>query len=58
MGAAVQLVPDSFDGQMSYSVVSYLRKLKKQAKAESEKVVVAISRNRGSEPVRTGSNGM
>lgn len=58
MGTAAQLVPDSFDGQMSYSVVSYLRKLKKQAKAESERIVAAISRNRGSEPARTGGNGI
>ena len=57
MGTAV-LFPDSFDGQMSYSVVSYLRKLKKQAKAESERIVAVISRSRGTEPARTGGNGM
>ena len=30
MGAHPSLVPESFDGQMSYSVTNYLRKLKKQ----------------------------
>ena len=29
MGAP-NLVPDSFDGQLSYSVTNYLKKLKKQ----------------------------
>ena len=32
MGAPGNLITDSFDGQMSYSVTNYLRKLKKQVK--------------------------
>ena len=31
VGGPTNLVPESFDGQMSYSVTSYLRKLRKQA---------------------------
>ena len=30
MGAPTTLVPESFDGQMSYTIANYLRKLKKQ----------------------------
>ena len=30
MGAPTAYVPDSFDGQMSYTISNYLRKLKKQ----------------------------
>lgn len=32
MGAPTALVPDSFDGQMSYTIANYLRKLKKQVR--------------------------
>ncbi len=30
MGAPASIVPDRFDGQLSYMVTNYLRKLKKQ----------------------------
>jgi len=30
MGAPPNLIPDGYDGQLSYSVQTYLRKLKKQ----------------------------
>ena len=37
MGAHPSLVPEGFDGQMSYSITNYLRKLKKQVmKGEKE----------------------
>ena len=37
MGAHPSLVPEAFDGQMSYSITNYLRKLKKQVmKGEKE----------------------
>ena len=31
MGAPLNLIPDGYDGQLSYSIQTYLRKLKKQA---------------------------
>ena len=31
MGAPPNLIPDGYDGQLSYSIQTYLRKLKKQA---------------------------
>lgn len=30
MGTPSNLIPDSFDGQMSFTISNYLRKLKKQ----------------------------
>ena len=30
IGAPSNIIPESFDGQMSYSITNYLRKLKKQ----------------------------
>ena len=44
MGAHPSLVPDSFDGQMSYSITNYLKKLKKQVR----------ERERGGEREREG----
>lgn len=33
IGAPSNIIPDSFDGQMSYSITNYLRKLKKQVRS-------------------------
>jgi hypothetical protein len=57
MGAAPNLVPDSFEFQLSFTVTSYLHKLKKQAKVESERVVAAVSQNRAND-VHKRSNGI
>lgn len=38
MGAPPNLLPDHMDGSMSYSVVSYLKKVKHQAKLEAERL--------------------
>lgn len=38
MGAPQNLIPDHMDGAMSYSVVSYLKKVKHQAKLEAERL--------------------
>ena len=35
-------VPDNMDNCLSYSVVSYLKKLKNQAKLEYEKMVASV----------------
>ena len=36
------LVPDTMDNCLSYSVVSYLKKLKNSAKVEYEKMVASV----------------
>lgn len=38
MGAPNNLIPDHIDGSMNYSVVSYLKKVKHQAKIEAERL--------------------
>ncbi len=43
MGAPGNLISESFDGQMSYSVTSYLRKLKKQVLTDSVMVCVCLT---------------
>ena len=44
MGAH-NLVPDNMDNCLSYSVVSYLKKLKNQAKVEYEKIVASVGQS-------------
>ena len=38
------LVPETLDNCMSYSVVSYLKKLKNQAKTEYEEMVASVGK--------------
>lgn len=52
MGAPPNLVPDHMDGAMSYSVVSYLKKIKHQAKLEAERLTTLHSRTHIPEPVK------
>ena len=59
IGAPNNIIPESFDGQMSYSISNYLRKLKKQGKLESERVFSSISKNIMAEICRRAEgNGM
>jgi len=39
MGAPSNLIPDHMDGSLSYTVVSYLKKVKQQAKNEAERLI-------------------
>lgn len=49
MGAPA-LVPDNLDMCLSYTVSSYLKKLKNQAKAEFDKMVMAVSQTKPQTP--------
>lgn len=46
MGAHHSLVPESFDGTMSYSITNYLRKLKKQSKIDTAELTALVARGR------------
>ncbi|XP_019634858.1 PREDICTED: integrator complex subunit 6-A-like [Branchiostoma belcheri] len=43
MGAP-QLIPDHLDMCLSYSVISYLKKLKQQAKLESDRIIASVGK--------------
>ena len=43
MGAPPNLIPDGYDGQLSYSIQTYLRKLKKQASRAYYNIVYIYS---------------
>lgn len=51
MGAPPNLIPDGYDGQLSYTVQTYLRKLKKQVSMAlyyhiiMEMYVIALGKN-------------
>ncbi|RWS17476.1 integrator complex subunit 6-like protein [Dinothrombium tinctorium] len=42
MGAPPNLVPDSMENCLSYSVLNYLKRLKNQAKVEFDKIVLSV----------------
>ena len=43
MGAPSGIVPDNFPSGLSLEVATYLKRMKKQAKADSEKLLTAIA---------------
>lgn len=51
MGAPSGIVPDNTPGGLSLEVATYLKRMKKQAKADSEKLLVAVA----NKPVTTDS---
>eukprot|EP00731_Ephydatia_muelleri_P030070 Em0021g593a len=52
MGAPPVIIPDTMEGQMSYSVATYLKKLSKQARLESERVVSSVAKSRTGETIK------
>jgi hypothetical protein len=46
LGANPALVPDFFDGQLSPEVTSLLKRLRKQAKLESERIMSIVAKNK------------
>ncbi|OCT95975.1 hypothetical protein XELAEV_18013667mg [Xenopus laevis] len=61
MMGAPNLMPDSMEYGLSYSVVSYLKKLSQQAKVESDRVIGSIGKKFPQETgikVRSGSNAL
>ncbi|KAM4700517.1 integrator complex subunit 6 isoform 2-T2 [Discoglossus pictus] len=61
MMGAPNLIPENMEYGLSYSVVSYLKKLSQQAKIESDRVIASIGKTLPQEAgikVRSGSNAM
>eukprot|EP00112_Aurelia_sp_Birch-Aquarium-sp1_P009912 Seg2145.2 transcript_id=Seg2145.2/GoldUCD/mRNA.D3Y31 product="Integrator complex subunit 6" protein_id=Seg2145.2/GoldUCD/D3Y31 len=52
MGAPSNLVPDHIDGSLSFSIITYLKKVKHQAKLEADRLISLV----GKKPARDALN--